>query len=172
MIIDWLRARRGGSARTAKQRLQFVLVNDRAGLSPAKIEAMKDDLIAAISRHVDIDTDRVEISLTRDRKETATCCRHPTCNASAARALTECKLLQESGVTFDVWLLATVALLTIAGVAMIRSAIADNPELVELNVVRKNRPSLALSALCFYWRQPLLITVCGLRFPGRYTFLI
>ncbi|MFQ5923652.1 MAG: FtsW/RodA/SpoVE family cell cycle protein [Anaerolineales bacterium] len=36
---------------------------------------------------------------------------------------------------FDVWLLATVALLTIAGVAMIRSAIADNPELVELNVV-------------------------------------
>lgn len=36
---------------------------------------------------------------------------------------------------FDVWLLATVALLTIAGVAMIRSAIANNPELVELNVV-------------------------------------
>jgi rod shape determining protein RodA len=36
---------------------------------------------------------------------------------------------------FDVWLLATVALLTIAGVAMIRSAIADNPELVELDVV-------------------------------------
>ena len=31
--------------------------------------------------------------------------------------------------------MATVALLTIAGVAMIRSAIADNPELVELNVV-------------------------------------
>ena len=36
---------------------------------------------------------------------------------------------------FDVWLLAVVALLTIAGVAMIRSAIANNPELVELNVV-------------------------------------
>jgi cell division topological specificity factor MinE len=56
MIIDWLRARRGGSARTAS-------------LSPAKIEAMKDDLIAAISRHVDIDTKRVEISLTKDRKK-------------------------------------------------------------------------------------------------------
>jgi len=69
MIIDWLRARRGGSARTAKKRLQFVLVNDRAGLSPAKIEAMKDDLIAAISRHVDIDSKRVEISVTNDRKK-------------------------------------------------------------------------------------------------------
>jgi septum formation topological specificity factor MinE len=30
---------------------------------------MKDDLIAAISRHVDIDTKRVEISLTKDRKK-------------------------------------------------------------------------------------------------------
>ena len=69
MIIDWLRARRGGSARTAKQRLQFVLVNDRAGLSPAKIEAMKDDLIAAISKHVAIDSKRVDISLTKDRKK-------------------------------------------------------------------------------------------------------
>jgi cell division topological specificity factor len=69
MIIDWLRARRGGSARMAKQRLQFVLVNDRAGLSPAKIEAMKDDLIAAISKHVDIDSKSVDISLTRDREK-------------------------------------------------------------------------------------------------------
>lgn len=36
---------------------------------------------------------------------------------------------------FDVWLLAAVAVLTIAGVAMIQSAIADNPELIELDVV-------------------------------------
>ncbi|HEX9795507.1 MAG TPA: rod shape-determining protein RodA [Anaerolineales bacterium] len=36
---------------------------------------------------------------------------------------------------FDVWLLAAVAVLTISGVAMIQSAIADNPELLELDVV-------------------------------------
>ncbi len=36
---------------------------------------------------------------------------------------------------FDVWLLAAVAVLTIAGIAMIQSAIADNPELIDLNVV-------------------------------------
>ena len=68
MIMDWLRRRRTTSASTAKERLQLVLVNDRAGLSPAKIDAMKDDLIAAISRHVDIDKRAVEISLTKDRK--------------------------------------------------------------------------------------------------------
>jgi rod shape determining protein RodA len=38
---------------------------------------------------------------------------------------------------FDVWLLGAVAVLTIAGVAMIQSAIADNPELLELDVVTR-----------------------------------
>ena len=69
MIMDWLRARRAGSARAAKQRLQFDLVHDRAGLSPAKIEVMKNDLIAAISKYVDLDSRRVDITLTRDRRK-------------------------------------------------------------------------------------------------------
>ena len=69
MILDWLRGRRTTSADTAKERLQLVLINDRAGLSPAKIDAMKDDLIAAISRHVDIDSGAVKISVTKDRKK-------------------------------------------------------------------------------------------------------
>lgn len=69
MILDWLRGRRTTSASTAKERLQLVLINDRAGLSPAKIDAMKDDLIAAISRHVDIDSRAVEISVTNNRRK-------------------------------------------------------------------------------------------------------
>lgn len=36
---------------------------------------------------------------------------------------------------FDIWLLASVALMTISGIAMIQSAIADNPTLIDLNVV-------------------------------------
>ena len=36
---------------------------------------------------------------------------------------------------FDIWLLGAVGVLTIAGVALIRSAVAGNPELIELNVV-------------------------------------
>lgn len=67
MILDWLLGRDRGTAKTAKERLQFVLVHDRAGITPTTIEAMKDDLIDAISRHVAIDSKAVEITLTRDR---------------------------------------------------------------------------------------------------------
>lgn len=67
MILNWLLGRDRGTAKTAKERLQFVLVHDRAGITPATIEAMKDDLIDAISRHVAIDSKAVEITLTKDR---------------------------------------------------------------------------------------------------------
>ncbi len=57
------------SARAAKERLQLVLVHDRADLPPGKLEAMKDDLIAVLSRHIEIDTRAVVISLTHDRNQ-------------------------------------------------------------------------------------------------------
>ncbi|TFH32028.1 MAG: cell division topological specificity factor MinE [Anaerolineales bacterium] len=55
------------SADSAKERLQLVLIHDRSGLSPGKLEALKDEIIDAISRHIEIDTAGVEISLTKDR---------------------------------------------------------------------------------------------------------
>jgi len=57
------------SARSAKDRLQLVLIHDRAGLSPGKLEALKDDIIRVLSRHIDIDTEAVNISLTDDRDQ-------------------------------------------------------------------------------------------------------
>ena len=57
------------SAQTAKDRLQLVLVHDRADLPPGKLEALKDDLIAALSRHIEIDVRKVNISLTQDRHQ-------------------------------------------------------------------------------------------------------
>lgn len=60
---------RPSSADSAKQRLQLLLVHDRAGLSPGKLEALKDDIIQAIARHIDIDTDAVDISLTQERDQ-------------------------------------------------------------------------------------------------------
>ena len=38
---------------------------------------------------------------------------------------------------FDYWLLGAVALLVIIGITMIRSAVAGNIELVQLNLVRR-----------------------------------
>jgi cell division topological specificity factor len=65
-LFDLLRGE-SHSARDAKERLQLVLVHDRADLPPAKLEALKDELIAVLSRHIEIDSRAVHISLTRDR---------------------------------------------------------------------------------------------------------
>lgn len=55
--------RKPSSANNAKERLQLVLIHDRTDLSPAALEAMKDDLIQVISRHIDIDPSKVHIEL-------------------------------------------------------------------------------------------------------------
>ncbi len=57
------------SATEAKERLQLVLVHDRADLSQARLEAMKDEMLDVISRYVEIDRSAVKIALTKDRNE-------------------------------------------------------------------------------------------------------
>jgi len=54
------------SAESAKERLQLVLVHDRTDLSPGPLEALKDDLLKAISNYIDIDPEAVQIGLERD----------------------------------------------------------------------------------------------------------
>ncbi len=61
--------RRNKSASSAKERLQLVLVHDRTDLTPAQLEALKDDLIKAISNYIEIDPDAVQIGLERDGRE-------------------------------------------------------------------------------------------------------
>jgi cell division topological specificity factor len=67
-FLERLRGNRG-SVSAAKERLQLVLIHDRADFPPGKLEALKDDLIATLSRYVEIDTKRVVISLTQDRHQ-------------------------------------------------------------------------------------------------------
>ncbi|MCX6079263.1 MAG: cell division topological specificity factor MinE [Chloroflexi bacterium] len=57
------------SATSAKERLQLVLIHDRTDLSPASLEALKDDLIAAISKHIDIDPGSVRIEVEHEGRE-------------------------------------------------------------------------------------------------------
>ncbi len=58
--------RKNRSAGSAKERLQLVLVHDRTDLTPAQLEALKDDLLKAISNYIDIDPEAVQIGLERD----------------------------------------------------------------------------------------------------------
>ncbi len=60
---------RSRSAKSAKERLQLVLIHDRAGISPGKLDTLKDDLINVISRHIEIESDAVEITLTKERDQ-------------------------------------------------------------------------------------------------------
>jgi cell division topological specificity factor len=57
------------SANSAKERLQLVLIHDRTDLTPAELEALKDDLIETISRHIQIDPASVRINMAQDGRE-------------------------------------------------------------------------------------------------------
>lgn len=53
------------SGTIAKKRLQFVLIADRAGCTPEILEMIKDDMIKAISKYMEIDTSGLEIRITQ-----------------------------------------------------------------------------------------------------------
>ncbi len=57
---------RKGSANTAKERLRLVLIHDRSTLPPGAMEALRDELIEVISRHVEVDRSAVRLDLTQD----------------------------------------------------------------------------------------------------------
>jgi cell division topological specificity factor len=57
------------SSDVAKERLQLVLVHDRANISPGLLAMIKDDIISVISRHVEIDRNSVEINFSQQGRE-------------------------------------------------------------------------------------------------------
>jgi cell division topological specificity factor len=57
---------RKNSANSAKERLQLVLIHDRTDLTPAQLDALKDDLIKTISRHIDIDAQAMQFGVEHD----------------------------------------------------------------------------------------------------------
>ena len=54
-----------GSSDVAKDRLKLLLVSDRANCSPEVMEMIKNDIIQVISKYVDIDTDGLDIKVTK-----------------------------------------------------------------------------------------------------------
>jgi cell division topological specificity factor len=57
------------SREVAKERLQLVLVHDRIGLSPEQMDQLKDELIQVISKYVEIEQEGINISLTKNGRE-------------------------------------------------------------------------------------------------------
>ncbi len=70
--MNWLkifRRRKNSDQEIAAQRLRLVLAHDRANLSPGMLDMLKDEIIAVISRHLEIDADKVEVNFTEDQRE-------------------------------------------------------------------------------------------------------
>ena len=57
--------RKKSSGTVAKDRLKLVLISDRTNCSPDIMEQMKNDIIDVISKYVDIDTDCLDIKMTK-----------------------------------------------------------------------------------------------------------
>jgi cell division topological specificity factor len=67
-IVDRLSGKQK-SAVAAKERLQFVLIHDRADLPPGVMEDLRDEIIQVISRHIDVDTSAVNIQIAQDGRK-------------------------------------------------------------------------------------------------------
>jgi cell division topological specificity factor len=67
--LDRLLGKNEPSGQMAKQRLQMVLIHDRADLPPGMLELIKDDIIQVIAKHMAIDTDKVVVHLEQDTQE-------------------------------------------------------------------------------------------------------
>ena len=59
------------SGQIAKERLQVVLIHDRASVSPEVMEQLKSDIIAVISKYMEINRNEMEITLENDTKSVA-----------------------------------------------------------------------------------------------------
>ena len=73
-LLDRIFSRSGtqkNSRETAKQRLQVVVAHDRADLTPATVEKMRQEILEVVLRYVDLNPDDAEFSLESDRRSTS-----------------------------------------------------------------------------------------------------
>ena len=59
------------SGQIAKERLQVVLIHDRASVSPETMEQLKGDIITVLSKYMDINRNAMEITLENDANSVA-----------------------------------------------------------------------------------------------------
>jgi len=71
-MVEQVFSRPQASSRTqARQRLKLILAHDRADLSPAMMEAMRQDILQVVSRYVELDPVGLEFDLTAVQGNTA-----------------------------------------------------------------------------------------------------
>jgi cell division topological specificity factor len=85
-LFSRLRGHKSPSSRDiAKQRLQLVLVHDRSDISPGMLEMLKDEIIAVISKHVEIDRAGVHVTFSQNDHESRLMADIPLADGRRAR---------------------------------------------------------------------------------------
>jgi cell division topological specificity factor len=71
MLIDFSKifGKSKSSKDVAKERLQLVLIHDRANVSPEFLEMVKGEIIKVIQHYMEIDESALDIQLTRTKSE-------------------------------------------------------------------------------------------------------
>ncbi len=71
MLIDFSKifGRSKPSKDVAKERLQLVLIHDRANVSPEFLEMVKGEIIKVIQHYMEIDESALDIQLTRTKSD-------------------------------------------------------------------------------------------------------
>jgi cell division topological specificity factor len=59
------------SGTKGKQRLKFILAHDRAAITPQMFEEMRQEIMAVVSKYVELDYDSMEFRLESDNRFTA-----------------------------------------------------------------------------------------------------
>lgn len=73
------------SGKVAKKRLQMVLIQDRANVSPEVMEQLRDEIIQVISKYMVINKTDMEISLANDNDSVALVANIPVQNVKHHR---------------------------------------------------------------------------------------
>ena len=64
-LLRWALQRHENSRDAARKRLQVILVMDRIGMGAEYMDAMKKDIMQAVSRYLIIDEESIEIDMKR-----------------------------------------------------------------------------------------------------------
>jgi cell division topological specificity factor len=64
-FLNRLLTRDPASKDIAKKRLQLVIVHDRQPLSPGLMRTMKNDIIVAISKYVEVDEENAQLTVSQ-----------------------------------------------------------------------------------------------------------
>ncbi len=56
----------------AKERLKLVLVQDRTDIAPKFLEMIQGEILEVISKYADVETDEIDIKLTRMKRDDST----------------------------------------------------------------------------------------------------